>query len=152
MSWTLSSGQNTLAENQRCICTNSLALLTMVSILALSKEQVSALKAPVIQHSFLSSQVNRADKKASIKLATQGKNYTKLDNSPKQLVFGNRRLQPMLRSVIPKALQSQDQHGWSLQTLGFYPRACNTLLQLSFTDLDCRKLVQTNQNQQLKIT
>jgi len=39
----------------------------------------------------------------------------------------------------------------ALQTLGFTQEPVTLLLQASdITDLDCRKLVQTNQNQQLK--
>lgn len=128
-----------------------LALLTMVSILALSKEQVSALKAPVIQHSLLSSQVNRADKKAS-QLATQGQELYEAGQFSQAVSVWQQAASAYAQVGDSEgATKSQINMAEALQTLGFYPRACNTLLQaFDITDLDCRKLVQTNQNQQLK--
>lgn len=129
-----------------------LALLTMVSILALPKEQVSALKPPVTQQrSFLSSQVNKADKKAS-QLAIQAQELYEAGQFSQAVAVWQQAASAYAQVGDSEgATKSQINMAEALKALGFYPRACNTLLQaFEIEELDCRKLVQTNKNQQLE--
>lgn len=126
-----------------------LAVLTIFCVLNLSKKQVSARQVPVIQPSFLTSQSNKADSKAS-----------QLDNQAQELYEAGQFAEAV--KVWQKAQEAYDQVGdadgitksWinmaqALQALGLYPTACNTLLQaFNIADLDCRDLSESNANKQ----
>lgn len=124
-----------------------LAILTMVSVLALPKEQVLALKAPLIQHSFLISQDNSAAETTS-QLFIRGHELYEAGQFTEAV--------EVWQQVAKAYVQVEDTDGITesrinmaeaLQALGFYPRACNTLLQaFNITDLDCRALVQSQEN------
>ncbi len=126
-----------------------LAVLTILCTLTLAKKQVSAWQPTVIQPSFLTSQNNKADSKAS-----------ELDNQGQELYEAGQFSEAVkLWQQAQKAYaQADDADGVArsrlniaeaLQALGLYPTACDTLLQaFNSAELDCQKLVQSNENYQ----
>ncbi len=122
-----------------------LALLTMMIVLALSKEQVSALKAPGTQ---LISQADKVTETAT-KLATQGQKLYEAGQFTEAVEVWQQAASAYTQlDDFEGVTKSQINMAEALQALGFYPRACNTLLQaFNITDLDCRALVQSQEKQ-----
>lgn len=122
-----------------------LALLSLLSVLALSTEQVTATKEPVAQYRSRISQTTNASQ-----LFIQGKElylvgkfseaarvWQQAANAYAQVGDSDGRTQSLIN--VAEALQA----------LGLYPRACNTLLQaFSISDLDCQKLTQLSEKRQ----
>jgi CHAT domain-containing protein len=123
----------------------------MVSIMALPKEQVSALKVPVIQRSFLTSQANKVTETAP-QLVIRGQELYEAGQFSEAAEVWQQAAEAYAQVGDADGItQSWINTAEALQALGFYPRACNTLLQaFDIADIDCRKLVQSNENQQLR--
>lgn len=120
----------------------------MVSVLALPKEQGAALKAQVIQPT---SQADKATETAA-KLANEGQELYETGQFSQAVGIWQQAADTYAQGGdLEGAKKSRINMAEALQALGFYPRACNNLLQaFDIADLDCRTLVQSQENQQLK--
>lgn len=125
-----------------------LAVLTIFCVLNLSKEQVSARQA-LIQPSFLTSQNNKADSKAS-ELDNQGQELYEVYQFSEAIKLWQRVEKAYIQlGNTDGVAKTRINIAEALQALGLYPRACDTLLQaFNIADLDCRDLSESNANKQ----
>ncbi len=122
-----------------------LALLSLLSVLALSTEQVTATKEPVAQYPSRISQTTNASQ-----LFIQGKELYLVGNFSEAARVWQQAANAYAQVGDSEGrTQSLINVAEALQALGLYPRACNTLLQaFSISDLDCQKLTQLSENRQ----
>lgn len=123
-----------------------LALLTVVSVPALSKERVTGTnKEPVTYHSSQISQPTKASQ-----LSSQGEKLYEAGQFSEAASIWQQAASAYERAGNKDGVaQSQINVAEALQALGHYPQACNTLLQaFSVVGLDCRQLTQSNSDRQ----
>ena len=122
-----------------------LALLTLLSAIALPTEKMAGAKEAVNQHSSRTSQAAPAQK-----LAIQGKELYEAGRFSEAAEVWQQAASAYARvGDFDGMTQSRINIAASLQALGLYPRACNTLLQaFGITDPDCQKLTSENENRQ----
>lgn len=120
----------------------------MVSVLALPKEQGASLKAQVVQPT---SQADKATETA-VQLANKAQELYEAGQFSQAVSVWQQAVDTYAQGGdLEGAKKSRINMAEALQALGFYPRACNSLLQaFDIADLDCRTLVQSQENQQLK--
>ncbi len=122
-----------------------LALLTVVSIPALSKEPVTGTNEPVTYHSSQISQPIKASQ-----LSSQGEKLYKAGQFSEAASIWQQAASAYERAGNKDGVaQSRINVAEALQALGHYPQACKTLLQaFSVAGLDCQQLTQLNENRQ----
>lgn len=136
-----------LLTQRRVIALVFWALLTLLSVLALSAEQVAWTKEPVTKHSSQVSQASNASQ-----LAIKGKELYLAGRFSEAIeVWKEASLAYAQVGDKDGRTQSLINTAEAMQALGLYPRACNTLLQaFGITNLDCRNLTQENSNRTQK--
>ena len=122
-----------------------LALLTMVSVLALSAERVAGAKKPAAEYSSRISQADNAPK-----LAKQGKELYEAGQFEEAAEVWQQAAAAYAQvGDFDGMTRSRINTAEALQALGFYPRACNTLLQaFGISTKNCQNLIQENENYQ----
>jgi CHAT domain-containing protein len=131
--------------HRRAIALILLALLTLVSVPALSAERVTGTKEPVNQPSALVSQADNA-----LQLAIQGKDLYEAGQFDAAAKVWQQAADAYAQvGDADGMIQSSINIAEALQALGLYPRACNTLLQVfGIAAPDCQNLTQENENRQ----
>ncbi len=130
-------------EGARVFSLILLALIALMSILIFSVEGVATTNSSLIAQSTNALQLaNQAQQLYDI---GQFEEAAKIWQEAADAYTQEGNQEGVMESLINKA--------GSLQSLGFYPRACNTLLQafkIDIDKLDCHKLIRENEEQQEK--
>lgn len=122
-----------------------LAVLTMVSVLVLPGKRMLGTPIPVYPTSFFSPRAEQASQ-----LANEGQELYETGQFSKAVEVWQQAVTVYAQvGNLNGVTRSQINIAQSLQALGFYPRACNTLLQaLNVTEPNCQKLAQSNEDYQ----
>ncbi len=122
-----------------------LALLTVTSVLALSVKQVPGMELLPSRSSSLTTQADRA-----VQPNIEGQKLYESGQFSEAIEAWQKAIDVYTKAGnLDGITQSRINISQALQTLGFYPRACNTLLQaFNITDTDCQKLTQSNEDYQ----
>lgn len=122
-----------------------LALLTVTSVLALSVKQVPGIESLPSRSSSLTTQADRA-----VQPNIAGQKLYESGQFSEAIEAWQKAIDAYTQVGNPDGItQSRINISQALQALGFYPRACNTLLQaFNITNTDCQKLTQSNEDYQ----
>lgn len=124
-----------------------LAVLTITSVLALSVKQVRGIESTSFGYSTLTAQVDRG-----AQLTIEGQKLYEAGEFSEAIEAWQQAAAAYTQVRNPDGVtQSGINISQALHALGFYPRACNTLLQaFNIADTDCQKLAQANEGYQQK--
>lgn len=124
-----------------------LALLTITSVLTLSVKQVPAIELLSFRSSTPTAQADRA-----AQLTIEGQKLYEDGQFSEAVEVWQQAAAAYTQVGNPDGVtRSRINISQALQALGFYPRACNTLLQaFNITDTNCQKLAQSNEDYQQK--
>ncbi|WP_028954582.1 CHAT domain-containing protein [Synechocystis sp. PCC 7509] len=122
-----------------------LALLIVTSVLALSVKQVPGIEPLPSRSSSLTAQADRA-----VQPNIEGQKLYESGQFSEAIEAWQKAIDAYAQVGNPDGItQSRINISQALQALGFYPRACNTLLQaFNITNTDCQKLTQSNEDYQ----
>lgn len=120
-----------------------LALLTVTSVLALSVKQVPGTESLPSRSSSLTTQADRA-----VQPSIEGQKLYESGQFSEAIEAWQKAIDVYTKAGnLDGITQSRINISQALQALGFYPRACNTLLQaFNISDTDCQKLTQSNED------
>jgi len=124
-----------------------LALLTVTSVLTLSVKQVTGIEALSSRTSTLTEQADRG-----AQLTIEGEKLYEAGQFSEAIEAWQKAIDAYTKVGNQNGVtQSRINMSQALQALGFYPRACNTLLQaFNIADTDCQKLAPSNEDYQQK--